>query len=70
MGAAGRIYFTGRDGTTLVLENKPAVEVLAVNRLDDPIDASAAIVARIGGARLEGPQEIDATQQDGDSRAV
>ena len=46
VGAAGRVYFTGRDGTTLVLKNQPQPQVLAVNKLDDPIDASAAIVGR------------------------
>ncbi len=46
VGAADKIYFVGRRGTTLVLKNQPAMEVLAVNRLDDPIDASPAIVGR------------------------
>ena len=43
-GAAGRIYFAGRDGTTLVIKHGTEFEVLAVNKLDDPIDASPAIV--------------------------
>ena len=38
--AAGRVYFTDRTGTTVVLKAGDAVEVLAVNRLDDAIDAS------------------------------
>ena len=42
--ANGRIYFTSREGTTLVVENKATLEVLATNRLDQPIDASPAIV--------------------------
>lgn len=42
LGAADRIYFVGRDGTTVVIKNQPELEVLAVNRLDDPIDASPA----------------------------
>ena len=42
LGAADRIYFVGRDGTTVVIKNQPKLEVLAVNRLDDPIDASPA----------------------------
>ncbi len=46
--AAGRLYFVGRDGTTLVLKHGPSVEVLATNKLDDLIDASPAIV----GAQL------------------
>ncbi len=46
LGAADRIYFVGRDGTTVVIKNQPKVEVLAVNRMDDPIDASPAIVGK------------------------
>ena len=46
VGAADKVYFVGRSGTTLVLKNQPAMEVLAVNQLDDPIDASPAIVGR------------------------
>jgi outer membrane protein assembly factor BamB len=38
--AAGRLYFTDRSGTTVVLKAGNSVEVLAVNKLDDPIDAS------------------------------
>jgi outer membrane protein assembly factor BamB len=44
--AAGRIYITGRNGTTLVLKQSDKLEVLATNRLDDPIDASPAVVGR------------------------
>ena len=42
--AAGRIYFTARDGTTLVVKHGDRLERLALNKLDDPIDASPAIV--------------------------
>lgn len=42
--AAGRIYFTDRDGTTLVLADAPELKVLATNKLDDRIDASPALV--------------------------
>lgn len=42
--AADHIYFTGRDGTTLVLSHGSEMEVVATNKLDDEIDASAAIV--------------------------
>jgi outer membrane protein assembly factor BamB len=42
--AAGRIYFTSREGTTLVAKNQASLEVLATNRLADGIDASPAIV--------------------------
>ena len=42
----GRIYFTDRDGTTLVLKDAETLEVLATNKLDDPIDASPAVVGK------------------------
>jgi len=44
--AADRVYFVGRDGTTLVIRKGPKLEVLATNRLDDPIDGSPAIVGK------------------------
>jgi outer membrane protein assembly factor BamB len=44
--AKDRIYFTDRDGTTLVLRKGDKLEVLARNQLDDPIDASPAIVGK------------------------
>ena len=44
--AAGRIYFTGREGTTVVIEPGDELKVLAVNHLDDAFDASPAIVGR------------------------
>jgi len=44
VGAAGRIYFTGRKGTTQVIKNSEKFEILATNVLEDEIDASAAIV--------------------------
>jgi outer membrane protein assembly factor BamB len=46
LGAAGRIYFVGRDGTTVVIKNQTKLEVLAVNELNDPMDASPAAVGR------------------------
>jgi hypothetical protein len=42
--ARGRIYFTGREGTTLVVRSGPTFEVLAKNTLDDGFDASPALV--------------------------
>jgi outer membrane protein assembly factor BamB len=42
--AAGRVYITSRDGTTLVLRNSPKFEVLARNTLEDGFDASPALV--------------------------
>jgi outer membrane protein assembly factor BamB len=46
VGAAGRVYFTGRSGTTLVLKHGRKFEVLATNSIGEPIDASPAIVGR------------------------
>lgn len=43
VGAANRVYLTAREGATLVLENSPEYKVLAINKLDDRFDASAAI---------------------------
>ncbi len=42
--AAGRVYFTGRDGTTVVVKKGSELEILATNKLDDQIDGSMAIV--------------------------
>ncbi len=44
VGAAGRVYIAGRDGTTLVIRHGPTFEVLASNSLDDGFDASPALV--------------------------
>jgi outer membrane protein assembly factor BamB len=44
--AAGRVYLTGRDGTTLVLQQSDKLSVLATNRLPEPIDASPALAGR------------------------
>ena len=46
VGAAGRVYITGRDGTTLVIRHGPAFEVLSKNTLEDGFDASPALVDR------------------------
>lgn len=46
VGAAGRIYVTGKNGVTLVLKAGPKFEVLASNKLDDTFTASAAIAGR------------------------
>lgn len=43
VGADGRVYITGRNGTTLVLERSKELKVLATNELDDRIDASLAL---------------------------
>ncbi len=41
--AASRIYLSDRNGTTLVFKQADKLDVLAVNRLDESIDASPAI---------------------------
>ena len=47
VGAAGRIYFTSRDGVTQVMSHgDKEPKSLAVNRLDDTFSASAAIAGR------------------------
>ncbi len=46
VGAAGRIYWVSRDGTTLVMKHAPQLEVLATNKLNDSFDASPAIAGK------------------------
>ena len=46
VGAAGRIYVTGRDGATVVLRHDRENKALAVNRLEDSFSASAAVAGR------------------------
>jgi outer membrane protein assembly factor BamB len=43
VGADGRVYITGRSGTTLVLKRSKELEVLATNKLADRINASPAL---------------------------
>ena len=43
-GADGKIYFVGRSGTTVVIKAGTSYKELAVNRLDDRIDASPVLV--------------------------
>jgi hypothetical protein len=42
--ADGKLYIIGRNGTTVVINQSDKLEVLATNRLDNPTDASPAIV--------------------------
>jgi outer membrane protein assembly factor BamB len=44
VGARGRVYIAGREGTTIVIKSGPMYEVLAKNALDDGFDASPALV--------------------------
>jgi outer membrane protein assembly factor BamB len=46
VGAAGRVYIPGQEGTTMVLKHGPVFEVLAQNTLDDGFNASPALVDR------------------------
>ncbi len=42
--AGGHVYFTGREGTTVVLQDNQTLDVAAVNVLNDAIDASPVAV--------------------------
>jgi len=44
--AAGRVYLTDQAGTTVVLRAGDSFEVLAINKLDDKIDASPVAVGK------------------------
>ena len=44
--ASGRVYFTDRSGTTVVLKAGETLDVLAVNKLNDPVDASPVAVGK------------------------
>jgi outer membrane protein assembly factor BamB len=44
LGADGRIYIAGREGTVAVVQQGPAFKVLAANTLDDGFDASPVAV--------------------------
>ena len=44
VGAAGKIYIAGRDGTTVVLKHGREYEILGTNQLEEGIDASPVIV--------------------------
>jgi outer membrane protein assembly factor BamB len=46
VGAAGRVYLLGQQGTSVVLKHGPTLEVLATNTLADKFDASPALVDR------------------------
>ena len=42
--ANGHLYFTGRAGTTVVVKDNDSLDIVAVNELDDAIDASPVAV--------------------------
>jgi outer membrane protein assembly factor BamB len=43
VGAGGRVYLTGRNGNTVVLQRGPEYKVTALNKLDERFDASPAL---------------------------
>jgi outer membrane protein assembly factor BamB len=46
LGAGGKVYVSSREGTTVVLKAGPKYEVLATNKLPEPIDASPLAVGK------------------------
>ncbi|MBM3840140.1 MAG: hypothetical protein FJ398_19670 [Verrucomicrobia bacterium] len=46
VGARGKVFLVGRNGTTLVVNKSEKLEPLATNKLDDRFDASPAIVGK------------------------
>jgi outer membrane protein assembly factor BamB len=46
VGAGGKVYLVGRNGTTVVLKRSDKLEILATNVLDEKMDASPAIVGK------------------------
>jgi outer membrane protein assembly factor BamB len=46
VGASGRVYLAGRNGTTVVLKQSDKLEVLASNKLEDKFDASPVAVGK------------------------
>ena len=44
VGASGRVYLVGRNGTSVVIKQGNAFEVLATNKLEDQFDASPSVV--------------------------
>lgn len=63
VGAAGRIYITGRDGNTTVLRHDRGNATLAVNHLDDSFSASAAVSG--GELYLRGEKNLYCLAADG-----
>jgi hypothetical protein len=45
-GADGRIYLVGRNGTTMVIRDSDTFDMIATNKLDEPIDASPALAGK------------------------
>jgi outer membrane protein assembly factor BamB len=46
VGAAGRVYVLGQEGTAVVVKHGPTLDIVATNKLEDRFDASPALVDR------------------------
>jgi outer membrane protein assembly factor BamB len=46
VGASGRVYLAGRNGTSVVLKHSDHFEILATNKLQEKFDASPAVVGK------------------------
>jgi len=46
VGAAGRVYLVGRNGSVVVIKQSDKLELLATNRLEEKFDASPAIAGK------------------------
>ena len=46
VGASGRVYLVGRNGSTVVIRHSEKFEVLATNRLDEKFEASPAMAGK------------------------
>jgi len=66
--AKDRIYFTGRNGTTVVLRRSRKLKVLATNRLDDEFDASPALAGN--QLFLRGRRFLYCTSEDSKNQTV
>jgi len=46
VGASGRVYLVGRNGTTVVIRQSEKLEILATNRLDEKFDAAPSLAGQ------------------------
>jgi outer membrane protein assembly factor BamB len=46
VGASGRVYLAGRNGTSVVLKHSDQFEILATNKLEEKFDASPAVAGK------------------------
>lgn len=68
VGAAGRVYLAGREGTTVVLEHGREFKVLAQNTLDEGFDASPAVAG--GELYLRGSEHLYCLAEGGAKEAA